>query len=141
MISLAQLRPQFFQRLFFNARYIASGDSKERGYFPLGQGKRSPKTIAQADDLRFPGAESLFDQPAQKKGAVPVMEILQHGVIHTDHIQQLQCIAVLISFDGVGEGNLVLLFSGCAEVHQKFICYYHTVAPQIRRELLFCYPL
>lgn len=69
------------------ARYIAAGDPERGGHLPLGQGDGTAQPIAQADDLRFPGGKALRHQPVQLPGAVPVVKIVQHGVVHAHHVQ------------------------------------------------------
>ena len=69
------------------ARYIAAGDAEGGGHLPLGQGDSAAQPVAQADDLRLPGGEALCYQTVQLPGAVPVVEIVQHGVIYSYYIQ------------------------------------------------------
>ena len=103
------------------AGHIASGDTEGRGDFPLGQGDSSPQTVAQADDFRLPGGEALPNQLVEPQGVVPVVEVLQHGVIHTHHIDQLQGIALLVVFNGVRQRDLPLELLLAPEVHEDFI--------------------
>ena len=78
---------QLFQSPLFDAGYIAAGDPERGGHLPLGQGDGTAQPIAQADDLRFPGGKALRHQPVQLPGAVPVVKIVQHGVVHAHHVQ------------------------------------------------------
>ena len=59
----------------------------------------------------------------EPQGAVPVVEVLQHGVIHTYHIHQLEGIAFLVGVNGIREGYLSLQFLLTAEIHQDLIRY------------------
>ena len=68
------------------AGYIAPGNAECGGDLPLGQGDGAAQAVAQADDLRLPGRQALLDQSPEPLGAVPVMEVLQHGVIYTDDV-------------------------------------------------------
>ena len=71
------------------AGYVRPADAKGGGHFPLGQGDRASQAVAQTDDLRFPGRQVGFDQLMEQQGAVPGVDVLQHGVIHAYHIHQL----------------------------------------------------
>ena len=57
----------------------------------------------------------------EPQGAVPVMEILQHGIIHTYHIHQLESIAFLVGVNGIREGYLSLQLLLNGEIHQDLI--------------------
>ena len=111
------------------AGHIASGDTEGGGDFSLGEGDSSPQTVAQADDFRLPGGEALPDQLVEPQGVVPVVEVLQHGVVHAYDVHELEGVSVLVGVDGVGEGDLPLELLLAPEVHEDFICYPHTAAP------------
>lgn len=69
------------------AGYIAAGDAEGGGYLSLGQGNGAAQPVAKADDLRLPGSKALGHQSVQLPGAVPVVEIVQHGIIHSHDVQ------------------------------------------------------
>lgn len=103
------------------AGHIASGDAEGGGDFPLGQGHGAPQAVAQADNLRLPGGEPLPDKPVEPQGVVPVVKVLQHGVVHAHHVHELEGVAVLVGVDGVGEGDFPLELFLAAEVHEDFV--------------------
>ena len=49
------------------------------------------------------------------------MDVVQHGVIHSNHIHQLQGVALFVRLDGVREGYLPLELFLAAEVHEDLI--------------------
>ena len=83
------MRPQFFQRPLLNAGYIGAGNTERGSHFPLCQGNCAAQTVPQANDLPLPWGEDLPNQLPQAQGAVPVVDVLQHGVINAHHIHQL----------------------------------------------------
>ena len=103
------------------AGYIAAGDAEGDGDLPLGQGDRAAQPIPQADDLGLPGGQTFPHQAADPQGAVPVVDVVQHGVIHPHHVHQLQGVALFVGVDGVGEGHLALELLLAAEIHQDLI--------------------
>ena len=118
-----QALPQLFQRPLFDARYIGPGDAEGRGDLPLGQGDGAAQPVPQADDLRLPGGQPVPHQLVQPQGAVPVVDVVQHGVVHAHHVHQLEGVALLVRLDGVGQGHLALELLLAAEVHQHLIRY------------------
>ena len=103
------------------AGYIAPGDTEGRGHLPLGQGNGTSQTVAQADDLRLPGSEALLDQDPDPQGAVPVVEIVQHGIVHPHHVHQLQGVALFVRVNGVRKRYLPLQFFLAAKIHEDLI--------------------
>ena len=101
--------------------YIAAGDAEGGGDLPLRQGDGAPQAVPQADDLGLPVRQALIHQPSEPQGAVPVVEVLQHGVVHAHHVHQLQGVALLVRLDGVGEGDLPLELFLAAEVHEDLV--------------------
>ena len=113
--------PQLLQRPLLDAGYIGPGDAEGGGDLPLGQGDGAPQPVPQADDLGLPGGQALVHQAAEPEGRVPVVEVLQHGVVHPHHVHQLQGVALLVRLDGVGEGDLPLELFLAAEVHEDLV--------------------
>ena len=103
------------------AGYIAPGDAEGGGNLPLGQRYGAPQAVAEADNFRLPGGKALPHQLVEPQGVVPVMEVLQHGVVYADDIHQLEGVSVLVRVNGVGKGDLPLEFFLSAEVHEDFI--------------------
>ncbi len=99
------------------AGYIAPGYPEGRGNFPLGQGHGASQTVTEADDLGLPGGKALLDQLMEPQGVVPVVEVVQHGVVHADNVYELEGVAVLVRVDGVGKGDLALELLLAPEVH------------------------
>ena len=105
MLPSVLLLPALFLKLMpftlATAGYIGAGNAEGRGHLPLCQRQGAAQTIPQADDLSLPGREAGFDQRAEPQSAVPVVQVLQHRVIHSHHVQQLQSVAVPVAVDGV----------------------------------------
>ena len=53
----------------------------------------------------------------EPQGVVPVVEVLQHGVVHAYDVHQLEGVAVLVGINGVGKGDLPLELLLPPEVH------------------------
>ena len=101
--------------------YIGPGDAEGRGDLPLGQGDGAAQPVPQADDLRLPGGQPVPHQLVQPQGAVPVVDVVQHGVVHAHHVHQLEGVALLVRLDGVRQGALPLELFLAAEVLENFI--------------------
>lgn len=102
---------------------VAPADAEGGRDFPLRQRNRSAKAVPQTNDFRLPPGEALIHQLPQAQGAVPVVEILQHGVVYADDVHELQRVAVPVGFNGLRKGNLSLQLLLAAEVHQDLIRY------------------
>ena len=76
------------QGALFDAGYIGPGNPEGGGNFPLGQGDGAAQPVPQANDLRLPGGQTLPDDLVEPERAVPVVDIVQHGVIHAHHIHR-----------------------------------------------------
>ena len=100
---------------------IAPGDAEGGGHLPLRQGNGAPQAVPQADDPGLPGGQAGVHQLPEPQGAVPVVDVVQHGVIHAHHVHQLQGVALLVGVDGVREGDLPLELLLAAEVHEDLI--------------------
>ena len=120
-LSLLEGLPEFFQGPLFDPGDIASGDAEGGGNLPLGQGHGAPQAVAEADNLRLPGGEALPDEAVEPDGVVPVVEVLQHGVVHPHDVHELEGVSVLVGVDGVGEGHLPLELFLTPEVHEDFV--------------------
>ena len=103
------------------AGHIAPGDAEGGGDLPLGQGYGAAQAVAKPDDFRLPGGEALLDQLVKPQGVVPVVEVLQHGVVHPHDVHELEGVSVLVGVDGVGEGHLPLELFLTPEVHEDFV--------------------
>jgi len=120
---LFQFCAELFQRPLFDSGNVAPADAEGGRDFPLRQRNRSAKAVPQTNDFRLPPGEALIHQLPQAQGAVPVVEILQHGVVYADDVHELQRVAVPVGFNGLRKGNLSLQLLLAAEVHQDFIRY------------------
>ena len=120
-VLLLELPPQLFQGPLFDAGDVAAGDAEGSGDFPLGQGDCPAQPVPQPNDLRFPGGQTVPHQLPEAEGAVPVVDVVQHGVIHPYHVQQFQGVSLFVRVDGVGEGDLSLCFFLAAEVHEDLV--------------------
>ena len=121
--AVLQLLAQLFQRPLFDAGYIGPGNPEGGGNFPLGQGDGAAQPVPQANDLRLPGGQTLPDDLVEPERAVPVVDIVQHGVIHAHHIHQLEGIALLVCLNGIRQRDFSLELFLAAEVHENFVRY------------------
>ena len=103
------------------SQYIGPGNPEGGGDFPLGQGDGAAQPVPQADDLRLPGGQTFPDELMEPERAVPVVDIVQHGVVHAHHVHQLEGVALLVCLNGVRQGDLPLELFLAAEVHENFI--------------------
>lgn len=103
------------------AGYIGPGNPEGGGNFPLGQGDGAAQPVPQANDLRLPGGQTLPDDLVEPERAVPVVDIVQHGVIHAHHIHQLEGIALLVCLNGIRQRDFSLELFLAAEVHENFV--------------------
>lgn len=103
------------------AGHIGPGNPEGGGNFPLGQGDGAAQPVPQANDLRLPGGQTLPDDLVEPERAVPVVDIVQHGVIHAHHIHQLEGIALLICLNGIRQRDFSLELFLAAEVHENFV--------------------
>ena len=103
------------------ARYIGAGDPKGGGDLPLRQGNGAAQSIAQPHDPCRPVGKALIHQLPQPGCVVPVVEIIQHGVLHPDDIHKLQGVPLPIGFDGIRKRDFSLKFFLAAKIHQDLI--------------------
>lgn len=113
------------------AGYITPRNSAQRGNLPLGQRLAAVQPVAQPDDVRLPLAQTAVHAPAHLGAGVPDVQLLQHVVVHADHVHQGQRIALSIGVQAVGQGNLPLQFPLGAKIHQYLICYALLTAPHL----------
>ena len=70
--------------------YIGPADAALGGDLPLGTGRAAVQAVAQGDDLPLPVSQAGPDALAYLDAGVPGVQILQHGVVHRDHVHQGQ---------------------------------------------------
>lgn len=88
--------------------YIGPADAAPGGHLPLSPGRPVIQTVAQGDDGPLPLVQALPHTPAHLGTGVPGIQVLQHVVVHRDHIHQGQGISIPTVFHGVGQGHLPL---------------------------------
>ena len=116
-VCLAQL----FQGLFLNAGDVGAADAAQGGDFPLGEGSLLVEAVAQLDDVGLPGGEAGVHALPHPLAGVPQVQVFQHGVVHAHYVHQGQGIALWVSVQAVGEGQLSLGLPLGAEVHENFV--------------------
>lgn len=116
-------RLELFQGFFFNARHIGPADTALTGNFPLGAGSPVIQTITHGDDHPLPGRQTGLDALAHLDTGVPGVQLLQHVVIHRDHVHEGQRPPIPRRLQGLGEGHLPLELALRSKVHQNLICY------------------
>ena len=112
---------QLFQRVFFDAGDIAAADAVESCHLLLGVGDMAVETVAAADDISLPWIQTVLHGAAYLKAVFLILQVGKEGVVSTHHVQEIQCVAASVGFDGVGEGDFALKFALRAEVHQYFV--------------------
>ena len=103
--------------------YIRPADAALGGDLPLGAGGAAVQAVAQGDDLPLPVGQAGPDALADLDAGVPGVQVLQHGVVHRDHIHKGKGAALPRGLQGVGQGDLPLEFALGAEVHEDLIRY------------------
>lgn len=99
---------QLVQGALFDTGHIAARDPILLRQFPLGARRFSAKAIALTNDVRLPLGQALVHQLTYPDMALAGIQIIQHRILHTNHVHQKQVIAVLISLQRLGKGNLSL---------------------------------
>lgn len=114
------------------AGYIRAADAALARNLPLGAGRPVIQTIAHGDNHPFPGGETGLDTPSHLYTGIPGVQVLQHMVVHRDHIHQGQRPPIPRRLQRIGQRDLTLELPLRTEIHQYLICYPHTVARQDR---------
>lgn len=112
-----QFRFQLLQSLFLDPGYIAAADTALLGDLPLGEGIFPRKTVAEGDDQLFPFIQVFLHTYPHRLSGILGGKVLQHVVVHPDHIHQGQGSGLPLCVQGVGEGDLPLEFPLGPEVH------------------------
>ena len=103
------------------AGYIGPADAALGGDLPLGAGSAAVQALAQGDDLPLSVRQAGPDTLADLDAGVPGVQVLQHGVVHRDHVHKGQGAPLPRGLQGVGQGDLPLELALGAEVHEDLI--------------------
>lgn len=93
--------PELLQSPLFDAGYIGPGDPAQRGDLPLGQRLTVIQAVAQANDLGLPGGQARLHAAADLTAGIPQIQLLQHIVVHADHVHQGQGAALPLLIQAV----------------------------------------
>lgn len=105
------------------AGYVAAADAALGGDLPLGLGRVVIQAIAADDHPALPVIQAGVHAPAHPAAGVPGVQVLQHGVVHGDHVHQGQRAALTPRLQGVRQGDLPLELPLGAKVHQDLVRY------------------
>ena len=103
------------------AGYIAPRDPAPGGDLPLGLGRLAVQAVALDDDPPLPLGEALLHISADLKAGVPGVQVLQHVIVHAQHVHQGQGVPLPVRVQGVRQGDLPLELPLGAEIHQDLI--------------------
>ncbi len=103
------------------AGYIAPADAAALGDLALGQGRLAAQAVAQGDDLGLPGRQAPAHRPAHPAAGLLEVQILQHGVVHPDHVHEGEVVAVAVVLQRVGQGHLPLELAAASKVHEHLV--------------------
>ena len=114
---------ELLERFFLNARYIGPADAAAGGDLPLCSGRAVIQAVAQGDDGPLPIGQAGGHAVPYLAAGVPGVQVLQHGVVHGDHVHQGQRAALTPRLQGVRQGDLPLELPLGAKVHQDLVRY------------------
>lgn len=100
---------------------VRPADAAPGGDLPLGLGDPSVQPVAQAYDLPFPCGQAGVHAFPHLDAGVPGTQLLQHIVVHRDHVHQGQGPVLPAGLQGIGQGHLPLELALGPEVHQNFV--------------------
>ena len=103
------------------AGYIGPADAAAGGHLPLGAGREAVQAVALGDDVPLSPVQALPHAPAHLGAGLPGVQLLQHVVIHADHVHERQGVAVAVGIQGVGQGHLGGQLPPGAEVHEDLV--------------------
>lgn len=90
------------------ARYIAPADAALCGDLPLGLGRVVVQSIAADNDPALPVIQTGIHAAAHPPAGIPGVQVLQHGVVHSDDIHQRQRAPLPRRLQGVRQRDLPL---------------------------------
>lgn len=114
------------------AGYIGPADTTLTSDFPLGAGRFVIQTVAHGDDHPLPGRQAGMDTLPDLDAGISSIQVLQHVVVHRNHIHKRQRPSIPRRLQSLCEGYLPLKLPLGPEMHQNLICYPHTMARQDR---------
>ena len=101
--------------------YIGPADAVLRGQLPLGAGTPAIEAVALLNDVHFPLRQALLYQLPEPGVGILGVQRLHHGVLYSHHVQKEQAVAILVSFQRIGEGYFPLKLSLGTEMHKDLI--------------------
>ena len=113
------------QGALFDAGDVAAADAALGGDLPLGLGRVVVQSIAADNDPALPVIQTGIHAAAHPPAGIPGVQVLQHGVVHGDHVHQGQRAALTPRLQGVRQGDLPLELPLGAKVHQDLVRYPH----------------
>lgn len=102
-------------------RYIAAADGALGGDLPLGQGGLAIQAVAQGDDHGLPVREAARHGGTDLFAGLLDVQVLQHSVVHPDHVHEGQVVALGVVIQRVGQRHLPLKLAPGAEIHQYLV--------------------
>lgn len=101
--------------------YIRPADAALGGNLPLGMRGLAAQSIAQGDDLPLPGRQAGLDTLPHLLAGVPGVQLLQHVVVHRNHIHQREGAPVPARLQRLCEGYFPLQLLLGPEVHENLV--------------------
>lgn len=116
-------RLELLQRLFLNPGYIGPADAALSRNLPLGAGRPVVQAVAHGNDHPFSRSQAGLDALAYLYAGIPGIQVLQHVVVHGNHVHQGQRPPVPRRLQGIGQRHLALELALRPEIHQYLVCY------------------
>ncbi len=103
------------------AGYIGPADTTLTSDFPLGAGRFVIQTVAHGDDHPLPGRQAGMDTLPDLDAGISSIQVLQHVVVHRNHIHKRQRPSIPRRLQSLCEGYLPLKLPLGPEMHQNLI--------------------
>ena len=92
-----------------------------RGNLPLRFGRLVIQPIPHGDDHLLPVAETPLHILPDLDTGISCVQILQHVVVHTDHVHEREGVSVAVAVQRVRKGHLSLQLLLGSEMHQDLV--------------------
>ena len=103
--------------------YIGAADAALGCNLPLRQGWVIAQTVAQNDDLFLPRGQALLHTLPHLLAGIPGIQLLQHIVIHRDHVHQRQGPALPCRLQRIRQRHFSLQLPLGPEIHENLVRY------------------
>lgn len=99
------------------AGYIAAADTVMGRHLPLCLGQMAVQAVAPPQDICLPRSQLTGQQLMQQTSVLLALQLLQHGVLFSHHIAQIQCVTLRSRVQRLIQRHFALQFFLSPEVH------------------------